>query len=142
MAGGGRKARNVKAIVAYEPFVSCFPQGEVPELPLLSDGSAAPAAAAVSPRDFDKLTKIPIQIVWGDNIPKDPHACAAADVWRLSKMASHKFVDALNHRGGGTSILDLPSIGIRGNTHFPFSDLDSLRIADLLSDFLHKKGLD
>jgi len=35
----------------------------------------------------------------------------------------------------------LPEIGIRGNTHFPFSDLNNLEIADLMSTFLEKKGL-
>jgi hypothetical protein len=30
----------------------------------------------------------------------------------------------------------------RGNTHFPFSDLNNLRIADLLSDYLKRKKLD
>ena len=36
----------------------------------------------------------------------------------------------------------LPGIGIRGNTHFPFSDLNNLEIADLMSRFLSDKGLD
>ena len=36
----------------------------------------------------------------------------------------------------------LPESGIRGNTHFPFSDLNNLEIAGLLSQFLQKKGLD
>ncbi len=88
------------------------------------------------------MAKIPIQIVWGDNIPSDPHPAVAADVWRLSAMASRKFVDALNRRGGDAAIPDLPSIGITGDTHFPFSDLNSPHIADLLSDFLRAKGLE
>jgi pimeloyl-ACP methyl ester carboxylesterase len=136
------KSANVKAIVAYEPFVSVFAQGDVPELPLLSDGNAAPSAQALTAPEFTRLAQIPIQVVWGDNIPKDPYPAVAADVWRISAMASRKFIDALKARGGDASILDLPSIGIRGNTHFPFSDLNSLKIADLLSDFLHRKGLD
>lgn len=136
------KSANVKAIVAYEPFVSCLPEGEVSELPPLSDGSSAPSIETMSPEEFGKLAKIPIQIVWGDNIPSDPHPVVAADVWRLCAMASRKFVDALLRHGGNASILDLPSIGVRGNTHFPFSDLNSMQIADLLSDFLHSSGLD
>jgi hypothetical protein len=36
----------------------------------------------------------------------------------------------------------LPEIGIRGNTHFPMSDVNNLEIADLLSKFLEEKGLD
>jgi hypothetical protein len=33
-------------------------------------------------------------------------------------------------------------IGIRGNTHFPFSDLNNVQIADLMSAFLTAKHLD
>ncbi|MFR5879950.1 MAG: hypothetical protein ACLUEQ_03600 [Cloacibacillus evryensis] len=40
------------------------------------------------------------------------------------------------------TLVHLPEIGIRGNTHFPFSDLNNIEIADLLSKFLKEKGLD
>jgi hypothetical protein len=36
----------------------------------------------------------------------------------------------------------LRAFGIRGNTHFPFSDLNNVQIADLMSEFLKTKGLD
>jgi pimeloyl-ACP methyl ester carboxylesterase len=136
------RSANVRAIVAYEPFVSCVPQGEACDLPPLSDGSAGASLEAMPAERFAKLTSIPIQIIWGDNIPSEPFPVVATDVWRLSKLASLRFADALNRRGGNASILDLPSIGIRGNTHFPFSDLNTVQIADLLSEFLHQKGLD
>ena len=44
--------------------------------------------------------------------------------------------DAVNRRGGDVTVVHLPEIGIRGNTHFPFSDLNNLEIADLLYKFL------
>jgi len=44
--------------------------------------------------------------------------------------------------GGDATLVHLPEIGIRGNTHFPFSDLNNQQIADLMSRFLAKKGLD
>ena len=132
----------VKAIVAYEPFVSCFPEGDAPVLPVLSDGSSGPVADEVSASEFDRLARIPIQIVWGDHIPTDPFPAAATDIWRLSHKASREFVERIKRRGGDASIVDLPSIGIRGNTHFPFSDLNTVPIADLLSDFLRSKNLD
>jgi len=40
----------------------------------------------------------------------------------------------------GTDI-HLPDIGIYGSTHFLMSDLNNARIADLMSDWLAKKGL-
>jgi pimeloyl-ACP methyl ester carboxylesterase len=136
------KSANVRAIVSYEPFASCFPQAELPRLPPLSDGSAAPSAETVSPEEFERLTKIPIQIVWGDNIPKQPHPAPALDVWRLSYTASRGFVELINRKGGDASILELPSIGILGNTHFPFADLNNMQIADLLSEYLSRKRID
>ena len=48
----------------------------------------------------------------------------------------------MNHRGGDVTVVHLPKTGIFGNTHFPFSNLNNLEIADLLSSFLEKKGLD
>jgi hypothetical protein len=43
---------------------------------------------------------------------------------------------------GDVTVVHLPQVGIPGNTHFPFSDLNSGEIADLLSDFLKTKHLD
>jgi len=48
---------------------------------------------------------------------------------------------AVNRHGGDATVIHLPEIGIHGNTHFPFSDLNNLKIADLMEDFLQKKGL-
>jgi hypothetical protein len=38
--------------------------------------------------------------------------------------------------------VELPRIGIVGNTHFPFADLNNLDVADHLSGFLRDSGLD
>jgi hypothetical protein len=43
---------------------------------------------------------------------------------------------------GDATVVHLPEIGIHGNTHFAFSDLNNVEIADELSKFLKKKGLD
>ncbi len=50
--------------------------------------------------------------------------------------------DAVGRHGGDVTLVHLPQIGVRGNTHFPFSDLNNVQIADLMSEFLKKKGLD
>ncbi len=54
---------------------------------------------------------------------------AMARLWR----------DAINRRGEDVTLVHLPEMGIRGNTHVPFSDLNNHQIADLLSEFLEKK---
>jgi hypothetical protein len=39
-------------------------------------------------------------------------------------------------------LVKLPDLGIFGNSHFSFTDLNNIQIADLLSQYLHEKGLD
>ena len=133
-------SQNVRAIVAYEPgsnFV--FPEGEVPS-PMPS--SAGPLEAVGVPlSDFMRLTKIPIVIYYGDNIPEQPSTNPGQDQWRVRLAMARLWKDAVNRRGGDVTVVHLPEIGIRGNTHFPFSDLNNLEIADLMSTFLEKKGL-
>ena len=91
--------------------------------------------------EFLLLTKIPIVIYYGDNIPTEPTANPGQDNWRVRLAMARLWADAVNRRGGDVTVMHLPEIGIRGNTHFPFSDLNNLEIADLLSKFLEKKGL-
>ena len=92
--------------------------------------------------EFMALTKIPIIIFYGDNIPAQPTANPGQDGWRVRLAMARLWRDAVNRRGGDVTVVHLPEIGIRGNTHFPFSDLNNLQIADLMSQFLEKKGLD
>ena len=133
--------QNVRAIVSYEPgsgFV--FPEGEVPA-PIQS--SAGPLeAVGIPPAEFMLLTKIPIVIYYGDFIPKEPSANPGQDGWRARLEMARKWRDAVNKRGGDVTVVHLPEVGIKGNTHFPFSDLNNLQIADLMSAWLNKKGLD
>jgi len=135
------KSTDVRAVVSYEPgsgFI--FPVGEVPS-PMHSSGGTL-EATGVPLSDFMKLTKIPIVITYGDYIPEHPSANPGQDQWRVRLEMARLWRDAVNARGGDVSVVHLPEIGIRGNTHFPFSDLNNLEIADLMSKFLEKKGLD
>ncbi len=135
------KNQNIKAVVSYEPgsgFV--FPEGEVPA-PI--ENSAGPlVASSVSMDDFMKLTKIPIIIYYGDFIPEKPDPNPGTDGWRARLEMSRIWRDTVNKHGGDVTVIHLPEIGIIGNTHFPFSDLNNLEIADLLSEWLKEKGLD
>jgi hypothetical protein len=135
------KNKNVKAIVSYEPgsgFV--FPDREVPR-PMQS--SAGPLeAVAVRMSDFLQLTKIPIVMYYGDNIPEEPTSVPGQDFWRVRLSMARLWRDSMNRHGGDVTLVHLPEKGIHGNTHFPFSDLNNLQIAGLLSEFLAEKGLD
>lgn len=135
------KSKNVRAIVAYEPGSNfIFPDGEVPP-PMPSSGGPL-EAVGVALSEFMLLTKIPIVIFYGDNIPEKPTANPGQDQWRVRLAMARLWRDAVNSRGGDVAVVHLPEIGIHGNTHFPFSDLNNLQVADLLSKFLEEKGLD
>jgi hypothetical protein len=134
------RADNVKAIVSYEPVGWLFPDNEVPApVPTSSDPIVG---TPIAPALFQKLTRIPIQIVFGDNIPmvQSPHP--GLDAWRGRLVMARRFVEVVNAHGGHAELLSLPAIGVRGNTHFAFSDLNNVKIADLLSEYLHKERLD
>jgi pimeloyl-ACP methyl ester carboxylesterase len=135
------KNRNVRAIVAYEPRSNfIFPEGEVP--PPMPSSAGTLEGVGVPLSEFTQLTKIPIGIYFGDNIPEQPTASPGEDNWRVGLAMARLWRDAVNRHGGDVTLVHLPEIGIRGNTHFAFSDLNNLEIADLLSKFLEKKGLD
>jgi pimeloyl-ACP methyl ester carboxylesterase len=135
------KNQNVKAIVSYEPgsgFI--FPEGEVPAP--LESSSGTLQAVGVSREEFLKLTKIPIIIYYGDNIPTKPDPNPGTDGWRVRLEMARLWKESVNQDGGDVTIVHLPEIGIKGNTHFPFSDLNNVEIADLMSEWLKEKGLD
>ncbi len=135
------KNPKVKAIVAFEPgsgFV--FPEGEVPE-PIPSAFDTLKGEAISLPQ-FMALTKIPVLIIYGDNIPAKPSAMPAQDSWRVRLEMARKWRDMVNKYGGDVTVIHLPEIGIHGNTHFPFSDLNNLQIADQVEQFLRVKHLE
>ena len=127
--------------MSFEPGSSfVFPEGELPApIPSAFDtvqGTAVPMA------EFLALTRIPILIVYGDNIPERPIDLPAQDSWRARLQMARLWRDTVNRHGGKAEVVHLPEIGIRGNTHFPFSDLNNMQIADQVSRFLSQHGLD
>jgi pimeloyl-ACP methyl ester carboxylesterase len=135
-----RRPNLVKAVVSYEPgFV--FPEGAMPPPIGLFKGTME-AGTLVSAADFASLTKVPLQVVYGDNIPTHPIPDLVADGRRAQVVASRLFEKAVNGQGGDAEILHLPDVGVHGNSHFVFSDLNNIAVADQLARFLGKKGLD
>ena len=83
----------------------------------------------------------PIVVYYGDNVPLQPMANPGQDNWRIRLEMTKLWVAAVNRHGGDATLVHLPEIGIRGNTHLPFSDLNNQQIADLVSQFLATKRL-
>ena len=132
---------HIKAIVSYEPgsnFV--FPEGEAP--PPKPSSSGTLSAVEIPLIEFNKLTQIPIIIYYGDNIPEQPSELPGQDGWRVRLEMAYEWADTINQHGGDATVVHLPKIGIVGNTHFPFSDLNNRDIAQLMAEWLHQKKLD
>lgn len=124
------KSDNIKGIVAYENVGYVFPQGEGP------GGEPGPFGPIEVPLDdFRRLTRIPMQMVWGDNVEH-------SDTYRPRLEQSRRFVELVNRYGGTAELIMLRDAGLTGNTHIPFADLNNIAVADLLSEFLHAHGLD
>ena len=134
------KNDRIKAIVAYEPgsnFV--FPENHVPE-PISYVGGTL-RASGIAMEEFQKLTKIPIVIYYGDYIPETEVENPGQDQWRAALSMARKWTKTLNDAGGDVTLVVLPEIGIKGNTHFPMSDLNNQEIADLMYNWLEEKKL-
>lgn len=130
----------IKAIVAYEPgsnFV--FPEDNIPE-PISYVGGTL-RTKGVSMEEFQKLTKIPIVIYYGDYIPETEVENPGQDQWRAALSMARKWTKTVNDAGGDVTLVVLPEIGIKGNTHFPMSDLNNQEIADLMCNWLEEKKL-
>lgn len=147
-AGGGPgwmtaiKSDKVKAVIALEPSTFPFPTGELPAVEETT--SPFPAVGMeVSYEDFIRLTKIPIVVYFGDNIPSGdvPVANWGFDNWRTRLNLARKWATVMKKHGGDVEIVCLPDVGVKGNTHFMMSDLNNVEVADVIERWLKSKGL-
>jgi pimeloyl-ACP methyl ester carboxylesterase len=93
-----------------------------------------PGGAPLPGPALDKLKHIPMLVVWGDNVEQQP-------LWKRQQPASLAFAKDLNARGGKVTWLDLPGIGIIGNSHMVMMDDNSDRIASLIQDWMARNAL-
>jgi hypothetical protein len=88
-------------------------------------GDAASAAA---------LRNVPILVVYGDSIEQSPNFSEQREINR--KMAA-----LAQAAGGSIEIVNLPELGIRGNTHMMMMDRNNGEVADVIQRWLVGKGL-
>lgn len=138
----GRASSKEQALVAYEPgFDIPFPKGEEPQAIPNSGFFGALEPKVVSPEEFKKLTRCPIVIFFGDYIPDQPTDNPYMDFWRASVEMARKFADCINRHGGDAEEIELPDLGIKGNSHFLFAEKNNKEVAKVLADWLKKKNL-
>ena len=99
------------------------------------------AGTSVPMEQFNRLTEIPVILYFGDYIPETPSKKLGDENWRVRLQMARKFVEAINRHGGNATLVELPKIGIYGNTHFLMQDLNNAELADLLDEWLLKSKL-
>ena len=133
--------KNVKGVVTFEGGY-VFPPDAMPPSLLNCAGTPIVQGSATTAENFAKLTKIPILVMYGDNQPTCPEPNRIRDGHQLNPIKGQTFVNTLKSHGGKAEFIWLPKIGIFGNTHFIFMDKNNVQIADLVSRFFKKYGLD
>ena len=102
----------VKAIVAIEP-------------------SGAPDPSKL---DLAKLKETPHLFVWGDYLDQQ-------ELWKKITPAVNRYREALSAAGVRADELNLPKMGIRGNSHMLMMDRNSDQIAGLVQQWLDRVGM-
>lgn len=73
--------------------------------------------------------RVPHLYVWGDNCDDHP-------AWKPYKTDAVAHSEALRGLGGTAEHLDLPKLGIRGNSHMPMMDDNSDAVCGMVGDWL------
>lgn len=85
--------------------------------------------------------KVPVVIYFGDYIDNGPKDIHTTDFWRKIRDGAKEFAEKYNADGGDAMVVDLPKIGIKGNSHFMFQELNNKAIADHIEAWLKERGL-
>lgn len=109
---------NVAAIVAIEP-------GGTPE---------------IDSEQYNKFLEadIPIVIYFGDYIDNGPEDIQSTSFWKGIRDTAVQFAESYNADGGNCTVLNLPDIGITGNSHFMFQELNNGEIAAHIENWIQE----
>jgi hypothetical protein len=86
------------------------------------------------PAQVQKLVGIPILQLYGDYIEQDSR-------WPTIRANGVKFVEQIKQAGGSAEVVDLPKVGIKGNSHMLMMDKNNQDIAAFIQNWLRGKGL-
>lgn len=114
--GWATDVENVAAIVAIEP-------GGTPE---------------IDSEQYNKFLEadIPIVIYFGDYIDNGPEDIHSSSFWKQVRDTAVEFAESYNADGGNCTVVNLPDIGITGNSHFMFQELNNGEIAAHIENWI------
>jgi len=95
---------------------------------------AVEPAGIGDPAQAAALKTIPTLMIFGDNIEQDSR-------WPKIRAGDLAFGDAIKAAGGSVDVIELPQLGIKGNSHMMMMDKNNLQIAALIQNWLAEKGL-
>jgi len=94
---------------------------------------AVEPSATGSKEKVATLKGIPMVVIYGDNAKDHPR-------WGKIRQNVVNYVGAVKEAGGKVEVIDLPDIGIKGNTHMVMMDKNSDEVADVMQKWLASKG--
>lgn len=98
---------------------------------VLLEPSGAPDPATV---DLAAAARVPHLVVWGDHFAVDP-------LWRRYRATFEGYAATLRSAGGRVDVIDLPALGIRGNSHLPMMDRNGDAVAAMVAEWLAAASL-
>ena len=115
--------------------------GLFPELAALAGPSGVRAIISLepgggltaTPEQLAVLTKIPVLFVYGDHLDTP-----GTLNWVAAFQSAQTFVNQLRAAGGDATIIQLPQLGIHGNSHMMFQDRNNLQVADVLMSWIRQ----
>ncbi len=84
--------------------------------------------------DVAALRGVPQIIIWGDYLDSD-------QAWVNQRNTTQRYADTLNAAGCDITVLDLPALGIKGNSHMLHNDVNSDQIAGMAQRWMSERGL-
>lgn len=119
--GWATDTENMAAVIAIEP-------GFAPE---------------VGSETYKKFVtaKVPMIFYFGDYIDNGPEDIKSTGFWKMVLAQVRDFAEHYNKDGGDATVIYLPEIGIKGNSHFMFQELNNKEIAEHIEKWLESKGL-
>ncbi len=87
-----------------------------------------------SPDHLARLRDVPVLVLHGDHVGRDAR-------WPAIRTRTSAYLDALRAAGGDVEMLELPRLGIAGNSHMLMMENNNADIAALVQDWLVRHRL-
>jgi len=95
---------------------------------------AVESASAGNIEKAAALKTIPILMIFGDNVDLHPR-------WVAYRKLDLAYADAVRAAGGKVDVINLPDVGIKGNSHMMMMDKNNGAVADVIQRWLVDQGL-